>query len=152
MNWDLGVHKKPGVADQDSLRADLERALAREAATRDILQTISQSRDDETPVFNKILTLARELCEAEMTILLLVNPDRTALTYIGAAGKELGNLERGFTIPLDDPMGVATAARTGDIVNNPDLKNDDLYRQGHPVRVRLVDVERILSQLAVPLW
>ncbi|MEX0339161.1 MAG: GAF domain-containing protein, partial [Arenibacterium sp.] len=125
---------------------------AREAATQKVLAIISQSREDEAPVFDAILNLARQLCEAELSFLLLVNSDRTALNYIVASGKQLGTFDSGRAIPMDDPMGVSTAARTGRVVHNPDLKDDQLYRDGHPTRVKLVDEEGVRAQLAVPLF
>ncbi|MEL7463190.1 MAG: GAF domain-containing protein [Pseudomonadota bacterium] len=124
---------------------------AREAALREILDIISTSRDDEAPVFNAILKLARELCEAETSFLLLVEPDREGLNYFGAVGEGAEDLETGFSIPIDDPMGVTTAARTGEVVHNANLKDDDLYREGHPIRVKLVEEAGIHAQLAVPL-
>jgi len=43
---------------------ELQTRLEREAATREIRHSISQSRDDEQPVFDVILESARRLCDA----------------------------------------------------------------------------------------
>jgi len=130
---------------------EVQDRLEREAASREILEVISQSRDDEAPVFAAVLARARKLCEAELSFLLLVDEDRTHLNYISSVGKELSHLETGTKMSLDDPMGVTTCARNGEAVHCPDLKDDPLYRDGHPTRVQLVDVEGVRTQLAVPL-
>lgn len=46
---------------------------------------------------------------------------------------------------------MCVAARERRVVHGEDLKNDDLYRQGHAGRRALVDDEGVLTQLAVPL-
>ncbi len=43
---------------------ETQNRLEREAASREILSVISQSRDDETPVFHAILDRAEHLCQA----------------------------------------------------------------------------------------
>ena len=131
--------------------SELQTQLEREAASREILDVISSSQDDEAPVFTAVLERALKLCEAELSFLLLADAGRTHLTYTSAVGKEIAGLEVGIKMPMDDPMGVTTSARIGKVVHNPDLKDNQLYRDGHPTRVKLVDEEGIRSQLAVPL-
>lgn len=43
---------------------ELQTRLAREAATREIMEVISRSRDDEEPIFQAILEQAAKLCNA----------------------------------------------------------------------------------------
>ena len=56
---------------------ELQTRLAREAATREILEVISQSRDDDKPVFEVVLRKAAELCHAPMASLLIISEDRS---------------------------------------------------------------------------
>jgi len=53
----------------------LSQAREREAATRQILQIISRSRDDEKPVFDAILRSAAQLCHAAMARLQQLEDD-----------------------------------------------------------------------------
>ena len=74
------MHNQPADGADSLLRADLDRMREREAATREILQVISRSRDDEQPVFDVLLETAARLCAAPFACLFLANPERTHLT------------------------------------------------------------------------
>ena len=52
------------IADADTLLAELAASKEREAATREILEIVSRSRDNEEPVFNAILESASKLCKS----------------------------------------------------------------------------------------
>lgn len=55
----------------------LQARAERDAATREILQVLSESRDDESPVFDAILENACKLCDAPLAYLSMVTEDRT---------------------------------------------------------------------------
>lgn len=130
---------------------EVQERLEREAATKEVLQVISQSRDDDMPVFEAILSRAAKLCHSEVGGLLMVDPDRTHLEYVVGTGDDRGSFEVGLKIPIDAPFGLAKSVRDAEIVHLPDLKDDPLYREGNPLRVKMVDEEGIRSLLAVPL-
>ncbi|MFC6638846.1 GAF domain-containing protein [Sulfitobacter sediminilitoris] len=65
---------------------EVQTRLEREQATREILSVISQSRDDETPVFRAILDRAERLCQATGSGLQLVNEARTHLLMMDSKG------------------------------------------------------------------
>ena len=58
------------------LRRDLQQALARQAATAEVLQVISNSFADAQPVLDKILESCQQLIDAQLLVILLVGEDR----------------------------------------------------------------------------
>ncbi|MEM7439738.1 MAG: GAF domain-containing protein [Pseudomonadota bacterium] len=130
---------------------EVQDRLEREAATKEVLEVIAAQSDDETQVFDAILSRAERLCNAVASRLHLKDPDKPVLKYVAVSTPKKDSLVLGSEIDLDDPAGVARAVKTADIVHQPDLKNDILYEQGHVGRRTLVDKDGILAQLAVPL-
>ena len=141
------------IAIQNSTQfREVQERLRRERASAEVLRVISQSRDDEIPVFNRILGLAAELCDAPTAGLQLVNEDRTRFGYICKWGEDRSAFDYGETWPLDDsPLMIPTAIREARVVHNPDISDDTIYRSGNPTRVRLVEEEGIRTYLVVPL-
>jgi class 3 adenylate cyclase len=131
---------------------ELQTRLEREAATREILQVISQSRDDEGPVFDAILKRAALLCRAPQAGLIMPNEARTHVRYIASWGPPSKHFQPGASEwPIDDPIAVTTSIRESRVVNIPDIVDDELTRQGHPARLEIIEREGIRSLLAVPL-
>ncbi|WP_162798259.1 GAF domain-containing protein [Sulfitobacter sp. SK011] len=130
---------------------EVQTRLEREQATREILSVISQSRDDETPVFRAILDRAERLCQATGSGLQLVNEARTHLLMMDSKGDDHGSFPLGFGFDLNEPLGMCMAVKQARVVLIEDLKETDLYRAGHPGRVALVDVEGVRTHLHVPL-
>jgi len=133
------------------LFTELETRLEREEATREILQVISQSRDDEQPVLDAIVHKAAQLCNAPDAGLHIVNEARTHSRLASVLSNDAGYFRIGEEFTLDSPLQTATAIREARIVHMPDLANDPLYKAGDPVRVKLVEVDGIRSRLSVPL-
>lgn len=131
---------------------EVQERLERETATKDILRVISQSRDDEAPVFEAILNAACGLCDADSGSLMLVNAARSHTVLKAMAGKQWG-FEIGVSQwPLDLGHAQTEAARSGEVVHEVDLKNSDLYRNGDKTRMKLVDEVGLRTALAVPLF
>ncbi|MEM7193828.1 MAG: GAF domain-containing protein [Pseudomonadota bacterium] len=130
----------------------LQTRLSREAATREILEVISQSRDDEQPVFNAILKRASLLCKSPQAGLMLLNSAGTKLEFIAGWGPPTKHFVAGVSEwSIDDPIAITTAVRENRIVNVPDLQADHLTASKHPSRMEIVEKEGIRSILAVPL-
>ncbi|WP_170311762.1 GAF domain-containing protein [Sulfitobacter sabulilitoris] len=130
---------------------EVQTRLEREAATKEILSVISQSHEDETPVFRAILDRAERLCRAQGSGLQLVNEAGTHLRMMEFKGEDHGSFPVGFTFDLNEPLGMCIAVRDARVVQIEDMKDTDLYREGHPGRVALVDVEGVRTHLNVPL-
>lgn len=88
--------------DDKTRSNSFDEAMEREAATRQILAVIIQSRDDEAPVFDAILENAARLCRAPIAFLSLANETRTEVTIPAHRGtrSEFGSILDGFIEPI----------------------------------------------------
>ena len=131
---------------------ELQTRLEREAASRNILHVISQSRDDEQPVFDVILENAARLCGAPMANLQLIDAQKENLVVKAQWGEPLRHFQVGdIAVSLDSDSVAAHAVRDKKPVQIEDLADTDLYRSGDPHRVAVVDEEGIRTSLGVPL-
>ncbi|MGI9353817.1 MAG: GAF domain-containing protein, partial [Rhizobiaceae bacterium] len=130
--------------------SELNLRLDREAATRDILETIARSRGDEQPVFEVILRHACHLCEAQFSSLMMTNEERTHTSLRRRFGQEVA-AQAATEWALDSNHVHSEAVRLGEVVHEVDLKESELYAAGDPTRVFLVDDIGCRSTLAVPL-
>ncbi|SDC68169.1 GAF domain-containing protein [Ruegeria marina] len=133
---------------------DLQTRLEREAATRDILEVISQSRDDEQPVFDVILENALRLCDAPFGFLVLPNRDRTHLEIKAWSGmhSEVADWLHENPFPMDpERLAIARAITEGVVQHIPDAQNSKMYRAGEKYRRKMVDDEGFRSFISVPL-
>ncbi len=132
---------------------DLQTRLAREGATRDVLETISRSRDDETPVFQTILENTARLCQTDVATLNLLNEDGTHLEYAAHFGDPLSTYKVGVDRwPIEANLQITQSIREARIVNNVDLRLTDHYINGDKWRRQIVDKEGIRSFLTVPMF
>ena len=130
---------------------ELQTRLEREAATRQILSVISQSQDNEKPVFDVILDNAAGLCRAVMARLLVVNDERTHFAVAASWGDQLHSLTDGDVFALDPDLAPAKSILENTTIHTPDLTQRPRYKAGDPLARRLADVEGIRTMLWVPL-
>lgn len=140
---------------------DTETLLAREAALRDVLQVISASRDNEGPVFDKVLHAARTLCGADTAALMLGRPGEPVLTLAAANFADAERtatthdiLKRANTPPmhLDPAVHIsAQAILSGAPVHIHDLGEHGSYKAGEPTFVIMVEEQGHRATLSVPL-
>ncbi|MCU9836588.1 GAF domain-containing protein [Ruegeria sp. WL0004] len=131
---------------------EVETRLERETALAEILQVISQSRDDEWPVFDVILKSAARLCHAPLADLDIVDPDGAHLREVATFGnsKRVIPSDR-WVWPMDAPNYHVEAVRTGKVIHIHDLRESENYRYGNPMTLAAVDTENMRTLLAVPL-
>ncbi|MGH1482159.1 MAG: adenylate/guanylate cyclase domain-containing protein [Geminicoccales bacterium] len=132
----------------------LAEAKAREAATKQILDVISQSRDDEKPVFNAILEHAQRLCKAPLAFLSLVDDTRTKVFIPAQRGARpaFADVLKAFVEPIERTELLAVRPVVDpQVILQDDIADDDLYRKRDPRRVQMVEVEGVRSILVVPL-
>jgi GAF domain-containing protein/CheY-like chemotaxis protein len=130
---------------------ELQARLEREAAMKEILSVISQSRNDETPVFRAILDHAEKLCRADSSGLQLVNEARTHLLMMDNKDVGNGSFPVGFKFDLTEPLAMCTAVNEARVTQIEDIKETDLYLAGHEGRRALADKEGVRTLLNVPL-
>ena len=140
---------------------ELQSRLSREAATREILEVISQSREDDRPVFDAILHHATRLCGADSAALLLGARDGPHLTL--AALKESNGLTSAeldkfiaainhVPMKMDPTLHVsARAICDGAAVHIADLADTDGYRSGEQSFRFMVEDQGVRTTLSVPL-
>ena len=112
---------------------ELQTRLEREEASREILGVISQSRDDELPVFNAILSRASRLCDAPLAALILGTPEDThsRLAAHTGAGPEMVEMFRTDPPPMDPKHSiVAQAIISGKSVHVANMQEDEAYVSG----------------------
>ena len=135
----------------DAITAERNEALAREAATSEVLQVINSSPGDLAPVFDAMLEKAMRLCEAAFGMLWTY--DGEFVQFAAARGhprfdewtREVGpsRVYPGST--------VERLLRGEPVVHIPDAREDQAYRSGNLRRRFLVDVGGARTYLTVPL-
>ncbi len=65
---------------------ELETRLQHEAATKQVLNVINQSRDDEQPIFDLIVSLANDLCDSLFSALVLTREGDAAQNLVATIG------------------------------------------------------------------
>ena len=130
---------------------EVQDRLERETASSRILHVISQSRDDEGPVFAAILESAARLCAADQATLQLVNAERTRFNLAAGWGLDRTAFPIGHDWPLAGDQPVPSAILSGQCVGVDDFRDTAAYRDGDPVVRRIADEEGVRTRLAVPL-
>ena len=129
---------------------ELQTRLEREAATREILLVISQSRDYDAPVFKAILDNAQRLCGAPFGILNLVAEEGETLEIIAEGDQPFEPFRPGLSWPMDSGLLVTRSVREGAVLQLEDATLDPLYGEGDTDRVAVVEAG-VRTVLTVPL-
>ena len=144
----------------DQIDAALSEARAREAALREVLQIISQSRHDEGPVFEAVLKAATLRCGADKAGLMLGEPDGERLSLAALFEPDLSSdaVRAMIAEANDPPMRMdpgqrisAQAICTGDVVQIADLSESPQYLAGVQTFRQMVEEMGSRSVLCVPL-
>ncbi len=130
---------------------ELQTRLEREAATREILDVVSRSREDDVPVLDTIVRNAARLTGAKIAGISLVDAGRTHLSFAATLGPQNPHFPEGFRFELDGPTQVAATVREARLIHTLDLADDPLYEAGNPIRRTMVDQLGIRTFLTVPL-
>ena len=130
---------------------EVQERLERERASSEILQVISQSRDDDTPVFKTIVENAARLCNAPMTFLVLIKEDHSQWKVSAATGDATSMMQVGNVFDVGQEFAPYQSIKTRRIVEEPDVRETDFYKSRHPDAIKLVDEDGIRSRVFVPL-
>jgi signal transduction histidine kinase len=115
---------------------ELRESLEQQTATSEVLKVISSSPTNIQPVLEIIGERAEKLCEAEISIVSIVDGDliRLAASH-GVAESGVEALRRTFPMRLTDEMVTARAIRTrsvchvADVLSDPQYQHKDLVQQ-----------------------
>jgi GAF domain-containing protein len=129
---------------------DLSKALDQQAATSEVLQSISSAPGELEPVFEAILAHATRLCEASYGAMWLKEGDRFRNTaFHGALPAAYIEQWRSATVGRAAPMGRVAQSRKP--LQIADLREDQTYLDGHPLTITAVDVAGIHTLAVVPM-
>jgi two-component system, NtrC family, sensor kinase len=138
-------------SDVAQLTRERDEALEREKATAEVLRVISSSPGELAPIFEAMLKNATRLCEADSaTLILREGGDLRFVARYNAPTALLEQTERDPVFRPGPASGVRRSIRSNEVVQVPDLVNDQVYSDRDPDRVRLVEAG-YRSQLSVPL-
>ena len=130
---------------------DLEESLRQQTATSEVLEIISSSSGNVDPVFQTILSKATRLCEADFGILYHYQDEKFATeAMVGVPPKFAEWLLREPRY-WDSSTALGQVAESKRAVHIHDVEADQLYQQGHPLRVAFVDMTGARSFIAVPM-
>jgi GAF domain-containing protein len=107
---------------------ETKEALERQTATADVLDVISQSPTDAVPVFDFIGERAEKLCNAEISVISVLDGDLINLAGIrGIARANVELFRAHFPMPLDRKTVTARTINTGAVVHISDVLFDTTY-------------------------
>ena len=111
--------------------------LQQQTATSDVLKAISSSLDDLTLVFETIGQRAEKLCDAEISLISMVDGDLIRLVSISGVTEKGVETVRKVYYPMrrSDETVAARAIRSGAICHVPDVLSDPLYPSKEAARV-----------------
>jgi GAF domain-containing protein len=139
---------RPG-ASYALLQRALSEALERENASSEILRVISNSPNDLASVFDTILDNVLRLCEAQLGFLFLYDGDTFTMAAHRGAPPGAEDAYRRFRAGPTTGLGRMLAECRP--VHIPDIRAEEAYRQGDPLRVATADLLGARTFLAVPL-
>jgi GAF domain-containing protein len=111
------------------LLSELHDSLQQQTATSEVLKVISSSPANIQPVFEIIGTRAEKLCDAEISLVSIVEGELIRLASIhgpSKAGAEM--VRRAFPMRLTDETVAARAIRTRNVCHVPDVLSDPQYQ------------------------
>ena len=138
--------------------AERDEALAREAATAEVLQVINSSLGDLTPVFDAILEKAMSLCEAAHGHIWIYDGERVHPVAVRGEPRFVEWMRRldpmGGPVPDSPPSGrpspLGRVVRGEPIAHVADAREEEAYRS-NPIFREQVDVGGVRAVLDIGL-
>jgi DNA-binding CsgD family transcriptional regulator/transcriptional regulator with GAF, ATPase, and Fis domain len=143
------------IAVQESAVSSADRALAaaqaQQRATNDVLRVISHSPGDLEAIFDVILDYALQLSHSQLGIVWVYGDDgynAAALKNVPAAFQEYLQSE---TLSPGPKTGLGRMTRQHRIIHIHDVRSEEAYREGDPLRQATADLGGARSFLAIPM-
>jgi len=130
----------------------LKEALQQQSATSEVLQVVSSSPVELTPVFDAMLKRALLLCEAAFGGLWIFEGDRYAVKALfGVPAAYASYLRHTSVVPGPHTAPYLFLQGERSAIQNVDLAAEEAYLTGDPQRRALVDLGGARAALQVPL-
>jgi DNA-binding CsgD family transcriptional regulator/transcriptional regulator with GAF, ATPase, and Fis domain len=139
------------AVQESSADRALAAAQAQQRATNDVLRVISHSPGDLEAIFDVILDYALQLSHSQLGIVWVYGDDgfnATGLKNVPAAFQEY--LQAG-TLSPGPKTGLGRMARQHRIIHIHDVRSEEAYREGDPLRQATADLGGARSFLAIPM-
>ena len=135
------------------LALSLEESISRERALGEVLRIISRSNGDIGEVIAAVLGYALELCDAQFGILFECTSrtgfERTYSKGIPQAFDEWLTRQGAFQASPQTGFGRVVASR--EVVNIADVRAEEIYRRGDPLRDATANLGGARSFAAIPM-
>jgi len=130
--------------------AERDEALAREAATAEVLQVINSWPSDLAPVFDAILEKALRLCEATHGHIWRVDGQHAHAVALRGDARFIESMRQESPTSLLSDRPLSRIARGEHVVRLPDATKEEIYRTNQAFR-EFIDASGIRSGLMVAL-
>ncbi|GGA34345.1 hypothetical protein GCM10011498_39360 [Amylibacter cionae] len=135
------------------LSLELDEAVRRERILARVLRIISQQGHSLDAVIGAVLDHALEICEAEFGILFEYHGD---LRFRAKQSRNItpifgGWLEEQGIFAADPETGLGRVATRLTTVNITDVRGENIYQEGAPLRIATADLGQARSFVAIPI-
>lgn len=135
------------------LALSLEEAISRERALGEVLRIINRSEGEIDEVIASVLGYALELCDAEFGMLFeYTTQNRSRATHFKKIPQPFRDWlieQSAFQVSPQTGLGRMIANR--EVVNIADVRTEELYRRGDPLRDATVELGGARSFTAIPM-
>jgi GAF domain-containing protein len=115
---------------------ELRESLQQQTATADVLSVISRSPTDALPVFDTIAERAEKLCDADISVVSMVDGELIRLVAIHGTTKEgIASVQAAFPMHMNNETVTARVIRTCAIVHVADVLADLQYEMKDAARM-----------------
>lgn len=148
-------HRERGDSEAliSELALSLEEALSRERALGEVLKIISQTQGNLQEVIAAVLGYTLDLCDAEFGIVFDYE-ERTGYraTHMRGIPKAFEDwLSKRDAFHVGPQTGLGRIAANRALVNIPDVRTEDVYQLGDPLRIATVNLGGARSFAAIPM-
>src|SRR6266567_474267 len=133
------------------MTATLDEALAREAATAEVLQVINSSPGELAPVFDAMLEKALALCGASFGMMNTYNGEQFHAAAVRGVPEALAEFRRRNPLVFLPGTPPALILAGDSVVHRRDVMDEESYRDGNPFTRALVNLGGARTLLVVAL-
>jgi len=130
---------------------DLSESLAQQTATSEVLETISSSAGELTPVFDKMLENATRICGAKFGTMTLYEDGGFRTMALYNAPKAYADTQLYRMIRPHPESGLGTVEKTRQTVHIDDIRTQAPYIEGNPNVRALADLAGARTLVIVPM-